>query len=103
MLNYVPIANELINEDHKQPVSGPHHLTDEMCKAMEDASKPKKGGKRKPKVGPYELTQTPKKKVKRDACMPRSPSPDVDEDSESHTIFDVRRTEPVKYKLMTLL
>lgn len=88
MLNYVPTDNELINEYQKKHVSGPFPLTHEMQKALEEVNKPKKGGKRKEKVGPSEPAQTPKKKIKRAACTPRSPFPVAQEDSDSQTVSE---------------
>lgn len=91
MLNYVPTENEIINEYRKLPASSTRPLTDEMRKVIEKASKPKKGGKIKPKAGPSKPAQTLKMKIKRAARKPRSPNSDAEEDSESRTIYEVHR------------
>ena len=65
MLHNVPADNEVIKAYRKKPASGPRRLTAEMQKALEEAENPKKGGKRKAKVGPFEPAHTPTKKVKR--------------------------------------
>lgn len=98
MLNYVPTDNKLINGYRQKPESGPRLLTTEMQTTLEEANKPQKGGKRKAKVGPSEPAQTPKKKVKKAARKPRSPSPIVEEDSESHIVSNVQRTEQVEHE-----
>ena len=48
------------------------------------------GAKRKGKVGPYEVVKNPKKKIKKQARKPRSPSLVVQEDSESRTHTDIQ-------------
>lgn len=50
MLNYVPTNNELINGYWKKTASCPHPLIPMIEKALEEANKPKKGGKRKAKA-----------------------------------------------------
>ena len=67
MLNCIPIDNKLINKYRKTPASGPRPLTPQMQKALEEANKPKKGGRWKPKDGPSKLAQTSQKKVKQAA------------------------------------
>lgn len=45
-------------------------MLEEIRRALEKSNKPKKGGKRKEKVGPSEPDQNPKKKVKKASRKP---------------------------------
>lgn len=61
------------------------------------ADKPKNGGKRKAKAGISEPAPTLKKK-KRATRRQRTPTPSVEDDSESNTISNVRSPERVQHK-----
>lgn len=63
-------------------------MTDEMLTKIEEANKPKRGTKRRGKDGSSEVVKTPKKKIKKQARRPKSPSPIHEEDSESQTVSD---------------
>lgn len=60
---------------------------------IEEANRPKRGTKRKGKGGPSEVVKTSKKKLKKQARKPKSPSPVVEEYSDSHIVSDIRRTK----------
>lgn len=71
-------------------------MPEDLLKAIDEENKPKSGAKWKVKFGPFELITTPKKKIKKDARKPKSPSPVAEEDSESHTVSDVQRSEQIQ-------
>lgn len=73
-LEKVPSKNTIVNEYHKLPTSGVRLMSDELRKALDEASKLKSAGKRKVKAAPSEVLKTPKK-VKNTTQKPRSPSP----------------------------
>ena len=74
-------------------------MTNVVQKILEEADKSKKGRKKRvAKVGPSEQAQTPKKKVKRVACKPRSPTPSDHEDSQSNTISDIQVQDNVHHE-----
>lgn len=90
-------ASEITVAYRRLLASGPLPLTPEMHKVLEEADKPKKGGKQKPKVGPSKPAQTPKKKkVKRAVRRPRTPTLSDVEDSQSNTISGIRIPEQVQ-------
>ena len=98
ILRNVTTASEIIRAYRSLPASGPRPMTSEVRKVLEEADKPNKGGKRKPKVGPSEPAQTPKKKVKQAACKPKTPTPSDEEDSISNTVSYIRSPERVEHK-----
>ena len=86
MLHNIPTASEVIQAYRSLPASGPRPLTDAITKVVEEADKPNKGGKWKGKVGPSEPAHTSKKRVKRVARKPRTPTPNNDKDSQYNNI-----------------
>lgn len=52
MLGKVPSDNAIVNEYHKQPSSGVFLMSHELQKAIEEAQKQRRGGKRKVKASP---------------------------------------------------
>ncbi|CAI9276735.1 unnamed protein product [Lactuca saligna] len=95
MLRNVPAASEIIQAYHSFPASGHRPITYEIQKVLDEADKPKKGGKKRTKEGPSEPTQTPKKKVKRAAHKPRTPTPSDHGNSDSNTNSDI----PVQHEI----
>lgn len=86
----------IMNEYQKKPASGVRPMSEDLLKAIDEAKKTKFGAKRKVKAGPSEPTTTPKKKIKKAAQNPKSPSPVAKEDSGSHTVSEVRRSEQIQ-------
>lgn len=57
----VPSDNAIMNEHRKQPSPGFRPISDELQNLIEEDTKPKRGGKRKAKVGPSNVVKAPKK------------------------------------------
>lgn len=95
MLEKLPNENEIVNKYRKKFVSSVRPMPDELRTEIEEASKPKRGAKRKGKVGPSETVKTLKKKVKKVDRKPKSPSL-VHDDSDSRTHSDLREGEHVQ-------
>lgn len=95
MLDRVPLYNVIVSEYRNKPSSSAHPMTEEFQKILEELNNPKQGGKRKTKASSSDVVKTLKKKVKKVARIPRSPSP-VLEESESQTQSDVRRNEKIQ-------
>lgn len=93
--------NVIITEYQKLPSPGPCPMPDDLRTTIEEAKKPKRGAKRKGKVGPSKFIKTSKKKVKKVAQKPRSPSP-ILEPSESRTNSDFCEGEHVQNELKIL-
>ena len=89
MLVKVPSDNVIVNEYRKLPLSSVRPITDKLQKLIEEGTKPKRGGKRKAKVGPSDVVRAPKK-ARKQAKKPRSPSSVVWENSKSRTLTEVR-------------
>lgn len=88
----------IVNEYRILPSYGVRTITEELRKAIEEGTKSKRGGKRKPKVAP--LGVVPKlKKIKKQAHKPRSPSPIAQEASKSRTQSDVQKNDSVKHQV----
>lgn len=94
MLRNVPIVGDVMRTYRSLLASGLQPITDVVCKVLEEADKPKKGGKKRTaKVGTCKTAQTPKKKVKRAANKPWTPMPSDHEDLQSNMVSDI----PVQY------
>lgn len=70
----------------------------DLRKAIDEANKPKHGEKPKSKAGPSEPVITSKKKVKKPVRKPRSPTPNVQDDSDSQTNSDFRRDDTIQHE-----
>lgn len=98
MLTRVPQANVVITEYWKLPPPSSRSMTNEIWTALEEANKPKKGGKRKGEAGPSEEVKTSKKKVKKSTRTLKSPFL-VQKASESRTQSDIREREAVQNEI----
>ena len=77
MFEMVPSDNVIINVYRKLPVFGACRMPEQLRKEIEMEHKPKRGAKRKGKTGPFDVVKNLKKRVKKTARKPRSPSPMV--------------------------
>lgn len=110
MLHNILASSEVLQAYHILPLSGFRCLTDEMRNVLEEVDKPNKGGKkkgtkfglfeptpfpkksgkRKPEVEPLAPAKAPKRKrIKKMACQPRTPTPRDHDDSQSQTVSNV--------------
>lgn len=90
MLLNVPTDNVVIDAYRKKPAYGIHPMAEDLQKVLEEGNMPKQVGKRKGKAGPSEPFHTLKKKVKKAALKPRSPSPVAQEYSDLYIILDIQ-------------
>ncbi|CAI9302917.1 unnamed protein product [Lactuca saligna] len=76
LLRDVPATSEVLRTYHSLPVSGFCPMTDDVRNVLDEADKPKKGGKKRgAKVGPCKTPQAlKKKKVKKAAHRPLTPT-----------------------------
>lgn len=95
MLEKVPIDNAILRECQKLPSSGVCPMPADLRKLIDESNKPKCGGKRKEKVSPSERVRVTKKTNKPTNKL-RSPSPDIQEESDERTLTEPQEDDTLQ-------